>query len=44
MPLSDSITQGGQTFLHKVRMIKQIIRTAIFIALLTSFAIFLLSI
>jgi len=33
MPFSDSITQGGQTFLHKLRMVKQIARLAIFIAL-----------
>ena len=28
MPFSDSITQGGQTFLHKLRMVKQVSRLA----------------
>ena len=36
MPFSDSVTQGGQTFLHKLRMVKQIARLAIFIALFFS--------
>ena len=36
MPLSDSITQSGQTFLHKLRMVKQIARLAVIIALFFS--------
>ncbi len=36
MPFLDSITQGDQTFLHKLRMVKQIARLAVIIALFFS--------